>query len=334
MRITWINPARIERRNGSQTSDRACVRLRCIAPGAELSKRGHDVAAVSLYDWQQWAGDPAFYDRDVFVLGKAFGDVSLIIHRIHEAKGKVAIDICDNIFEPPEDRLKRFYEAILPLADGVVTSSDNLRMAVGSRMRQPLPIVTIPDCVEGNRLEPIFAPSSGVLKLLWFGYPNNLPLVYRSLPALAAIGRGLTVELSLVTAWDDKKRRAFERKLVGLETRLVEWSVAVMAKELADCDIVIIPSDDGPGRVSKSANRLITSLWAGRYAVAYPLPSYAAFASFAGVGEDLPRNILWALENRDGVVERIAAGQEFIASHYTSALIGGAWESFAKLLQS
>jgi hypothetical protein len=334
MRITWINPARIEQRNGSLTSDRACVRLRCVGPAIDLLRRGHEVMAVALFDWQQWANDPTFYNRDVFVLGKAFADVRPIIQRIHESGGKVVIDLCDNVFEPPEDGLKQIYEWALPMADGVATSSETLRVAVARHIPERLPIVAIPDCVEGNRQVARFAPSSDVLRLLWFGYPNNLPLVHQGLPALGKVSQRLRAELTLVTAWVGQPRQAFEGKPHGLETRLIEWSVETMASEFARCDMAVIPSDDSPARITKSANKVITSLWAGRYVAAYPLPSYATFAPFAGIGRDLTGNIVWAVQNQTAVVERIVAGQEFIASHYASENIGKAWESFAEKLHS
>src|SRR5437867_2365606 len=128
LRITWINPGQIELRNGHPTARRVDIRLRCIGPGVELMKRGWDLAAVSMFDFHQWANQASFYDRDIFVVGKAFVDISPIIHRVHQMKHKVIIDLCDNVFEPPEDGLKHIYQSILPLADGLVASSEQLRL--------------------------------------------------------------------------------------------------------------------------------------------------------------------------------------------------------------
>ena len=78
LRLSWINPGEIESRHGRQTSERVCIRLRCLAPGLELFKRGHEAEGVSLFAWEQWANYPGFYDRDLFIVGKAFLDVSPI----------------------------------------------------------------------------------------------------------------------------------------------------------------------------------------------------------------------------------------------------------------
>ena len=83
-----------------------------------------------------------------------------------------------------------------------------------------------------------------------------------------------------------------------------------------------------------TANRVIASLWAGRYVVAYPLPSYLHFTPFAGISKDLPAAIRWAVANPATVRQRIAAGQDFIASHYDNARIADAWLSFAQQMIS
>jgi hypothetical protein len=334
LRITWINPARIEARQCGFTSHRVDIRLRCIGPAAELVRRGHEVAAVCVFDLPGYVNHPGFFDRDLFVVGKAFADITPMIAQIHKRGGKVVLDICDNMFAPPEDLLKSIYQAILPLADGLVVSSDALGAALADQFRPGVPVATIADFVEGNRLPPAFAPSPDILRLLWFGYPNNLDAVKQSLPGLAVIHSRMNFELSLVTEWPEEARKYFAGDPLGIQTRLVDWSMPALAGELSRCDMVIIPSDDSPARLTKSANRLIASLWAGRYAVAYPLPSYLAFAAYAGVGKDLAGNIMWAVEHPAQVIQRIAAGQEFIASEYANEKIATAWESFLERVRS
>ena len=331
LRITWINPEQIDHRQSPPTTNRVCVRLRCIGPSSELIRRGHDVRAVSMPEWPQWANQPEFYGRDVYIVGKAFIDLSPTLQNIHDTGGKVVIDICDNVFEPPEDELKPIYEAIIPYADGVVMSSETLRGRIAGRLGRRVATASISDTVEGNQSKPAFAPSSA-LRLLWFGYPNNLQTIYDFMPELVSLAQSLPLELTLVTSWQQESYRVFQSVQTGFRKRPVKWSVEAMARELERCDMVVIPSDDNPYRITKSANRVITSLWAGRYVVAYPLPSYMEFARFAGIGKDMTGGIKWALENPTAVVDRISAGQDFIASNYSAGRIGAAWESFLQSL--
>ena len=118
----------------------------------------------------------------------------------------------------------------------------------------------------------------------------------------------------------------------GIQTRLVEWSPAQMAAELARTDMVVVPSSQEPAFRTRSPNRIITALWAGRYVVAHPLPSYEPFAPFAGLGEELPAPILEALHDPAGTASRIAAGQDYIAAHFGADAIADQWESFARQL--
>lgn len=335
MKITWVTPDRIQQHKGQITSDRVDIRLRCIGPGAELSKRKHDVQVVSALDWSRWPNNPSLYQRDVFILGKPFVDVRPMIPRIHANQSRFVIDVCDNVFEPPEDGLKEIYQELFPFADGIVTSSERLQIVLAEQIGRPdLPMQWIPDSVEGERLPPRFTPRSGVLRLLWFGYPNNLPLMQASLPALEQLSSEMNVELALVTSWRDHRRGLFENSSSSLNLRLLDWSLEVMATELAYCDLVIIPSNNDPARLTKSPNRLITCLWAGRYAVAWPIPSYTDFAGFAGIGEDLVGNIRWALQHPGEVVARITAGQEHVANRYSGDRIGNEWETFLRSLLS
>ena len=98
-----------------------------------------------------------------------------------------------------------------------------------------------------------------------------------------------------------------------------------MHEQMQSCDIVIVPSDDGLARLTKSANRVITALWAGKYVVAYPLPSYKLFCDFAGIDRNLVAGIRWAMDNRDLVPDRVNRGQRFIWQHFSPHIIAKTW---------
>ena len=259
------------------------------------------------------------------MVGKAFVDLTPVLEKLRQLGKRVIVDVCDNIYEPPEDGLKRVYTSILPLANTIVAASDNLAAVLKDRVGGNVSV--IPDHVEGSKLTPSFNPVEGKLRLLWFGYPNNLDLLHLGLPALGRLAAKMTVELSIVTRWDDKNARLFEDAPAAISIRRINWSLENMSAELARCDIVIIPSSLGPGRLTKTANRLMTGLYAGKYVAAYPLPAYLDFASFVSLDEDLARAVTFALENPTAVARRIADGQDYIDRFYSPTRISGMWEA-------
>lgn len=325
MKIIWINPDSVYEYEGSLFSRRACVRLRCIGPSNYLSRKGHKLFLANIACWKNWINDPMFYDADIYVIGKAFINLSPVIQNLKQIGKKIVIDVSDNIFEPPEDSLKEIYESILPLADRVIVASEELVKVLRRRIENN--ITVIPDHVEGSKLLPLFNPGTDELKLLWFGYPNNLSLLDNFLPNLGTLAAERYISLSIVTAWDDYLLNIFKDGRNGIHIKHTEWSLENMSRELKNCDLVIIPSSQTPARITKTANRIMTSLYAGRYVVAYPLPAYLEFSPFISLGQDLVEGIRFSLKNPDIVKRRIGNGQVFIEKHYSPDIIFRLWET-------
>ena len=330
MKITWINPTPIVGADDNRTSRRICVRLRSMLPGDELRRRGHDVEQMSVKELLERVRDPLFLRRDVFVFGKAFGDLSPFIRLIRASgEARVLVDICDNVFVPPEDGLKSVYLAMIPLADGIVASSEFLAAELQNKIMSGTKLFSVSDVVEGTRFDPEFAPRSGSIKLLWFGYPNNLPSLQNELKNLKDLTTVADVSLTIVTdmaAVADGSMILHTDMIDGIRTRYCQWSPETMQSELKACDIVIIPSDCGPAQITKSANRVISAIWAGKFVAAHPLPSYLAFQPFAHIGRDLVSGVRWALENQDAARERIASGQKYIQENFTINKIADDWD--------
>src|SRR3546814_4321877 len=75
----------------------------------------------------------------------------------------------------------------------------------------------------------------------------------------------------------------------------------------------------------KSNNRLLQSLYAGRYAVANPLDSFQKLGDFVGLDRSIPAAITTALAAPAGVTDRIRRGQASVDRHYTPAAIADRW---------
>ena len=68
----------------------------------------------------------------------------------------------------------------------------------------------------------------------------------------------------------------------ALALRYAPWSHAETWRSLAAADVVLLPALlDEPWTLAKSANRIIEALWAGRFVVAHPVPSYLEFSDWA-----------------------------------------------------
>jgi glycosyltransferase involved in cell wall biosynthesis len=113
----------------------------------------------------------------------------------------------------------------------------------------------------------------------------------------------------------------------AMTVQFTAWSLAETQRQLAGCDLVIIPSLDNERKNVKSPNRLTETIWAGRLAVAYPIPSYMEFAAFAHIATDLEAALSEVLATPGSHAERIAAGQQYIAGHYSHEAIGRRWEA-------
>ena len=99
-----------------------------------------------------------------------------------------------------------------------------------------------------------------------------------------------------------------------------------MKRALDACDMVIIPSSLAPARVTKTANRIMTSIYGGKHVVAYPLPAYLEFSNFITVKEDLANGIRRSLDNPDIVREQISNGQIYIERNYSPEKTSKMWE--------
>ena len=88
---------------------------------------------------------------------------------------------------------------------------------------------------------------------------------------------------------------------------------------------VIVPTLDGPTKLTRSANRLVESLRAGRFAIVGPQPSHEPLAAFTRIDGDIAAGIEWALAHAEDVRGRIAAGQRHVAVEFAPDAIAARW---------
>lgn len=201
-------------------------------------------------------------------------------------------DVCDDNFDCAlrgEEYRKHVAES-----QAVTCNSDAMRFVIHKKCNRIATV--IPDPFEHEEWEPGWGEG-----LLWFGHSVNVKDLLRVLPGLPPV-KAITSNTSRLDSY-------------------IEWSPQAVDEGLKSCAVVIIPT----GRaVTKSANRLIESVRAGRFVVAEPLPAYEEFGEWMWVG-DLREGVRWALANKDECLKRVKACQAYIREKYSPDRIGEMW---------
>ena len=323
-RIIWLTAGAIKTIDGKQTSDLASARYRVIAPSQALKALGWQSEIVNEEVSQVMGGWGSAVPQagDMVIVSKVFTNHALkLIEDAKQRGAKVVVDFCDNLLSHP--KRGPLQHALLKAADKVVASTQMLNEALTQAGRAA--DVVISDPVEMLKGDIQFSPQKP-LKLLWFGHAVNLDTLTQWLPKLVAFSTKQEVSLNVVTTLPDGKADLNKILPQDLSVTYTPWSTEATQQAIHACDIVIIPTLNSDMKASKSPNRLLEPLWAGRMVVAGMLPSYLHFADSAWVGKDLIEGITWCLDNPNEVLKRIAQGQQDIQSHFTPAAIGQHWQ--------
>jgi hypothetical protein len=340
--------------DGHVTAFSASTRLGCIAPMRALMHLGYDARTYSvagetapaeaavrlakrvvfgemLATAEVWAGTAASYRR--------------LLERIGNPRERVVFSVADDHFEDADFR--EFYARALP--DCLAVTAVSERLAQTLRKFTSRPVRVAPEPVEGSRgrAQPIparkLAPPLAWLarrigltadlwrvRLLWFGYPANLPPLVELFPALEAFSRDYPLLLTCVTNPVPEIGGLFSPERTHPDARFrlhfVPWTPFVLDEAISYSDVVLIPSDyRDPVKQAKSPNRLVAGLHGGRFVVAHPLPAYAPYAAFTWIGEDLCAGLEWAIRHPREVVERISRGQAYIDDKHSPQAVARFW---------
>lgn len=277
----------------------ASFRYRVLHPARYLMSSGHDVSI----------GEPDF-NADVMLFSKHYNKRD---HEFAERFGGTRIfDICDyHLDKDHEISAKWFshYDEMLPLADKIITSTDTLKGLLNGF--QGIADV-IQDTYEYPEASPRFKwPEDGILLLLWYGSPTNLPGLLDN-----------AEELDGHKVW-----MITNKKVVSPELECSNWSPEMMMRGFQTCDAVVIPQRlTHPYYLSKGANRLMEAVRQGRFVLAHPVPSYKEFGKWMWIG-NIREGIEWLKNNESEVEDRIKACQEYIKEKYSPDVMGKKWEN-------
>lgn len=327
MHVTWLISGAIDKRDdGRLTSSLASVRYRVIYVAEHLSRRGHRVDIIQ----SGLPADSSDLDEplgaDVLVVSKGLFETSTeIVSRARQNGARILLDLCDDHFTSP---FRDTCYQLCRTADTITASTPMMAEVIARRTQRQAFVISDP--YEAPPGMPCFNPSSGPVKLLWFGHPVNFDTLGTLIPDLVRYASEQQINLHVVTEnvanIATKLQALSEQAGPGFGTRFTPWSQEALWRAMDDCDLVVIPSLPHDSKLVKSPNRLVESIRRGRFVVAYPLPSYQPLADCAWLGSDLVEGIRWSLLHRDEVLMRISSGQARIERQFSSARLALEWE--------
>ena len=359
MQITWVAYNIIEQVGERYVSNVASARYRLILPAQALTGMGHRIRLLQVGPDSRLDEVARKMDGELVVFLKLatpdtgvfdrMAKLTLGMLRAAREQGKrVVADISDDHFGHPH--LGGYFRELVNEVDFVVASTPGMAGIIRPHTQRP--VHTVSDPYEGARHGVKFEPPprkargllgqtlravtsggrSRPLRLLWFGHVSNFATVFDLISQLHRLVDRWRVEVHLVTAPETNAAvfcEEFNRDYApACSLRFSPWSLETTWRALEECDMVVIPSRlNDPAKAVKSPNRLIESLWAGRFVCANPVPSYQEFDRFAWLGEDIVSGIEWALEHPREVRRRIDAAQQYIAQHYSPEVIAKQWET-------
>jgi hypothetical protein len=120
---------------------------------------------------------------------------------------------------------------------------------------------------------------SGGLRVLWFGYGENLPSLGPYMDVLFSLG-GVRMVLC-------GPRRSDIRSVFGGRTvQAHRWSRAGFAEVLRSCDVTLLSHFGSRDDAAKSAHKMVTSICHGVPALVSATPDYGRVAALAGITSD------------------------------------------------
>jgi hypothetical protein len=324
----------------------AGMRLRVGIPARELAREGVSSQLVSLAPgvsqvaWRDGAPDVAVFAKPYWYGDARDADSGRYLQAARELKARgcaIVFDQTDDLFDDPR---RGYAMQMLALADAVTVSSATLVGLVHEHSGRDARL--IPDPVEGVRGEPAMrarlAPwwsrwvgkKPEPARLLWYGgQVATFRALMRWQDGLARLARRQPLALSVLMDRVPEVEQGVARLVAaGVPTTRHAWSREAMARELAACDLVLLPTDHGnPRSTTASANRLLAALWAGRLPVAGAIPSYLEFSRHAWVGDNPAQGIEWALAHPSDALVRVVGGQERAEREFSPAAIGAQWRA-------
>ena len=184
---------------------------------------------------------------------------------------RVVYDLCDPIWMQPELKSLRGWDVdrAIELAHLVVVPSKTLREALLERYPNTSCAV-IEDAVnlaDFDHISPIRS-SNQLLRIGFIGTALNMVHLAEVAPALEYLSKKMRLVLRVISA------AGMDMPKMPVETDFVEWRLDSFARDLAECDIAVLPMRINNWNCCKSPNRLQLCFALGIPTIFSPIPSW------------------------------------------------------------
>jgi SAM-dependent methyltransferase len=315
--------------NGEISSSVASSRYRILLPGQILTRLGFDVEIRVLTD--NHLRDPVraaeSVQADIAVVAKLIEPrASAFVAALKRRGIRIVVDFCDDHFAHP--MLGPLYRALAASADQIVCNTEQMVDRVrGIANREA---VAVFDPVEGRKGQVKFLPCFPALKCVWYGFPTNLPYLFKRMSQWMARGCPYPLRVEVITEHSNETAAEIASFNLTNGDRCIlllrQWSSEAVWHAIEAADIVLLPSEVGDATRPKSANRLMEAIYGGRLALATMLPSYLEFQDYCETDQD-PKSLALAVKDPFRFCQKVEAGQEYIETRYLPLHAALSWSN-------
>lgn len=225
---------------------------------------------------------------------------------IFGAESKTIFDVCDDHFDR---EMGPYYEFMCLNADTITCNTASMQERIYQVTGRLARIVNDPVTFPRQQFE--FSPTP---KFLWFGGRVNLP----SLSPIIHKLPNLTIICDLVP------------DILPEHVTGIQWQPNLVEDMIEDFDIVVLPRNDYPWALTKSPNRLVDALNAGKFVITDFPEVYGEFEPYCFVG-DIESGVNHYLEYGQHLEDMIQSGQEYVERNYLPRKIAKDWVEIFEL---
>jgi hypothetical protein len=249
---------------------------------------------------------------DVYVIQKHFHEFLQDAQLLKEMGKVVVQDICDDHFDKEAGE---YYRQIAEIAHHITVPTEAMRQRVKEVTGRDSTVIK--DSYSFKYKAPSVR-STAKPKIGWFGHISNL--------------------FSIVPYYTDLKGLEFyivTNNIGGIRNRpdnvtLFEYNKDTVENIIERVDIVILPRINDPSALTKSPNRTVDSIRAGKFVIAPDSIHKEEFNPYIYTDTNIDEALdLYSKPSSKSAIENIIKeGQAYVEDHYSPLVISRAWESF------
>jgi hypothetical protein len=223
---------------------------------------------------------------------------------IYDFDGFKVFDVCDDHFDRDHGE---YYEFMIQNADLVTCNTAAMQERIYDVTGKLSQVVSDPISFTSGAVENLNFDDP---KILWFGNAVNLESLQSHIGSLP--------NLTIITNVN------IDIKPPNVSSML--WQEGLVENVIHDYDIVIIPRNDHEWALTKSPNRAVDAIHAGKFVISDFPEVYGELGDFMYIG-DIQEGITFYNDpsNKDEVKNMIKAGKNYVKTKYNASEIVKRW---------